>query len=78
MKRALILTLALPVVTGAATGPQTVTGSHIPRETRRIGRSCDTVAPVYIVDRTDIQRSGATTVSAVLRRVPFVYGVGGR
>jgi outer membrane cobalamin receptor len=48
-----------------------ITGSHIPKQVRRIGRTTDSVQPLYVIDRTEIKRSGATTVADVLRTVPF-------
>lgn len=78
MKLVLMCALLLPALAGAEPTPQPVTGSHIPRETRRIGRTTDTVAPLYVIDRSEIERSGATTVSGVLRRVPFAYPGRGR
>jgi outer membrane cobalamin receptor len=78
MKWALIIGLATPTLAWAEPTKETVTGSHIPREVQRIGRTTDSIAPVYVLDRTDIDRSGATSVGAVLRRVPFAFSGRGR
>ena len=55
-----------------------VTGSNIPKPVQRIGRTTDSVSPVLIIDQQDIQRSGATTVGQVLRRLPFATTGPGR
>jgi outer membrane cobalamin receptor len=52
--------------------PATVTGSNIARNVKRIGNTYDTPQNVYVIDRERIDRTGATTVADVLRRVPFV------
>ena len=44
-----------------------VTGSLIPREVSRSTGVLDTPFHVYIIDSQQIQRSGATSVAAVLR-----------
>jgi hypothetical protein len=48
-----------------------ITGSHIPKEIQPAGRTAASVAPVLIMNRTSIDRSGSSTVGGVLRRVPF-------
>jgi outer membrane cobalamin receptor len=54
-----------------------LTGSNIPRTVNRVvGHSTDAVQPVYVIDRQDIDRSGATTLAQVLRKVPFVTAAG--
>ena len=51
-----------------------VTGSRITQEVRRIGRTTDTISPVFVIDRKEIERSGATSVAALIRaRVPFAH-----
>ena len=49
-----------------------VTGSRIPREVKGSGNIRATTSPVYIIDREEIERSGAMTTTALLRRLPFV------
>ncbi len=44
----------------------TVTGSHIKR------CKSDPISPVVIIERDEIERSGASSVADVLRRLPFV------
>lgn len=50
----------------------TVTGSRIPREVKPAGHVKESFSPVYIVDRKEIERSGAMTTVELLRRLPFV------
>lgn len=48
-----------------------VTGTRIPRQVKGAGNIRETTSPVYIVDRKEIERTGAMTVADVLRRLPF-------
>jgi outer membrane cobalamin receptor len=48
-----------------------VTGTRIPRQIKETGHIRETTSPVYIVDRKEIERTGAMTVADVLRRLPF-------
>ena len=59
-------------------GKVIVTGSNIPQDVKRVGRTTDAISPVLIIDQQDIQRSGATTVGDVLKRVPFATTGPGR
>src|SRR6266478_751256 len=59
-------------------GKVIVTGSNIPQDVKRIGRTTDSISPVLIIDQQDIQHSGAATVGEVLRRVPFATTGPGR
>jgi outer membrane cobalamin receptor len=52
---------------------QVITGSHIPTKLKRYGRTADTVSLVYILDREDLERSGAASVGSALRRLPFTH-----
>jgi outer membrane cobalamin receptor len=54
-----------------------LTGSHVPRLIRSIGRTADTPYPIYIITREEIDQSGAFTLADVLRRAPFVTSVRG-
>lgn len=50
-----------------------ITGSRIPQKVRRVGAyATDTQQPLHIVDRAEIERSGAATLEQVLRRQSFV------
>ena len=55
-----------------------VTGSNIPQDAKRVGSTTDAISPVLVIDQRDIQRSGATTVGDVLKRVPFATTGPGR
>jgi outer membrane cobalamin receptor len=55
-----------------------VTGSNIPQDVKRIGRTTDSISPVFVIDQHDIQRSGAATVGEVLKRLPFATTGSGR
>jgi outer membrane cobalamin receptor len=52
---------------------EVITGSHIPAKLKRYGRTADTVSLVYILDREDLERSGAANVGEALRRLPFAH-----
>jgi outer membrane cobalamin receptor len=52
---------------------QVITGSHIPQKVKRYGRVADTVSLVYVLDRKDLERSGAANVGDALRRLPFAH-----
>ena len=41
-----------------------ITGSHVKRDVRRIGRTADTPFPVIVIDRQEIGRSGAVSACA--------------
>lgn len=56
----------------AKTKPTAVTGSNIKKKLRRTGRLVDTASPVVVIDRDDLDQSGASTVGEVLRRFPFI------
>lgn len=49
-----------------------MTGSNIPREIKSTGYVRETTSPVYVVDHTEIERSGAMTTADLLRRLPFI------
>lgn len=49
-----------------------LTGSHIPRTVGRVGRITDAPSPVTVIDREQIQRSGAQTLADVLRTDPSI------
>lgn len=59
-------------VNGPKESKRVITGSHIPREVKRMGQTADTPFPIHILDSRDIERSGAATVAEALRRVPAV------
>lgn len=48
-----------------------VTGSLIPRTVRRDGNITDMPFPVYVIDRKQIERSGAASVAQALRMTGF-------
>ena len=54
-----------------------ITGSYIPRKVKVTGRVTDGPGNVVVIDRGEIQRSGAATTAQVLSRVPGLSG-GGR
>ena len=54
------------------TKPTVVTGTNIARPVRRIGNTYDTPTSIYVIDRTRIERSGASSVAQLLRRQPGV------
>jgi outer membrane cobalamin receptor len=45
-----------------------VTGSRIKRPYRKIGRTVDSADPVFVISRTDIDRSGARDVGQAIRK----------
>ena len=49
-----------------------ITGSHLKRDVRRIGRTVDTPFPTIVIDRQEIDRSGAVSIAEVLRKQTFV------
>ena len=49
-----------------------ITGSLIPRKVKRHGGIVDTPHNVYIIDRGEIERYGASTTADALRRLPGV------
>lgn len=49
-----------------------LTGSRIPHVIRRVGRITYGASPVTVIDRAQIERSGASTVVDVLRMDPAV------
>ena len=54
------------------TKPTTVTGTNIVRPVKRIGNTYDTTHAIYVIDRTRIEQSGASSVAQLLRRQPGV------
>lgn len=66
--------VALPVKgnAGEKQAAQLLTGSRIPTTARRVGRTAETPYPIYIIDRKEIEQSGAASVAEVLRRCPAV------
>jgi outer membrane cobalamin receptor len=52
--------------------PVAVTGTNIARPVKRIGKTYDTPQSVYVIDRRQIERSGARDLSDLLHRAPFV------
>lgn len=48
-----------------------VTGSLIPRTVRRNGNITDMASAVYVIDRKQIERSGAASVAQALRMTGF-------
>jgi outer membrane cobalamin receptor len=69
MKEILILAamVALASSVRAADEKVEITGSPIKQKVRRIGLGTDAVAPVLVIDRNYIDRTGAFTVADVLR-----------
>ena len=49
-----------------------LTGSRIPRQIHRVGRITDGPSAVTVIDRAQIERSGASTVVDVLRMDPAI------
>src|SRR6266487_3850543 len=58
------------------TSTNVLTGSYLPHKMKRVGRVTDGLGNVVVIDRADIQRSGAATVAQVLAKVPGL-SVGG-
>ena len=52
--------------------PAVVTGTNIAQPVRRIGNTYDTPQSIQVIDRTRIERSGASSVVQLLRRQPGV------
>jgi len=52
--------------------PATVTGSHIPRNVKRVGNTYDTPQSIYVIDREKVDRTGARDLADLLRRTPIV------
>lgn len=52
--------------------PATVTGTNIARPVQRIGNTYDTSHAIRVIDRTRIERSGASSVAQLLRREPGI------
>ena len=52
--------------------PTTVTGTNIARPVNRIGNTYDTTHAIYVIDRTRIEQSGASSVAQLLRRQPGI------
>ena len=76
MKRLWLLVLiAMPLLATSAQAASdsvvVITGSHIPKKVKRVGDTSASIAPILTIDRTAIDRSGATTVAGVVRMVPF-------
>ena len=49
-----------------------VTGTHIARPVKRIGQTYDTPQSIRVIDRKQIEQSGASTVAQLLRRQPGI------
>lgn len=49
-----------------------VTGSNIPQKVKRRGPILLTASPVYIIDRAQLERSGAATTRDAIKSLPFV------
>jgi hypothetical protein len=49
------------------------TRSHLHKKIRRVGRTTDSFSPTFIIDRTEMDRSGGATVGEVLRRYPIFF-----
>ena len=49
-----------------------LTGSHLPQQYRRYGRITDGALNVVVIDRRDIEHSGATSLAGVLSHVPGI------
>lgn len=52
--------------------PVTVTGSNISRPAKRIGNTYDTPLAIRVIDRRQIEQSGARTLGQLLRREPGI------
>jgi hypothetical protein len=52
--------------------PAALTGSHIPRNARRIGNTYETPQSIYIIDCQKTERTGARDLADLLRRTPVV------
>jgi hypothetical protein len=50
------------------------TGSHLKQKIKRNGRITDGASQVIVIDRQDIERSGASTVTQLLRKYPAIIG----
>ncbi len=78
MRKILILIPMLAVCMAAAARAAVkdemveITGSHIKQKVHRVGFTSDGVAPVLVIDRAYMERTGAFTLAGVLRRIPFV------
>ena len=73
MKAILVLAVmvALTGLARAADEKVEITGSHIKQKVHRFGSVTDTVAPVFVLDRARIDRTGAFTVADALRGISF-------
>ena len=49
-----------------------LTGTRIPREPMGASNTYIVGSPVHVIERSEIERSGAMTTAGVLRRLPFV------
>lgn len=67
------------VSAGGTTGTETraLTGTNITKTYRRFGNQTDAAQPVFIIDRDDPRFTRSSTLSGVLRQLPFTT-VGGR
>ena len=52
--------------------PSAVTGSHIPRNAKRVGNTYETPQSIYVIDRQKMDRTGARDLADLLRRTPIV------
>ncbi|MEO7318664.1 MAG: Plug domain-containing protein [Chthoniobacteraceae bacterium] len=49
-----------------------VTGTNIARPVKRVGHTYDTPLAIHVIDRAQIEQSGASSVGQLLRRQPGV------
>lgn len=63
--------LAAAPLQASSDGMVVITGSHIPQKVKRVGFESRGIAPVLILDRAYIGRTGASTVAGVLLKIPF-------
>ena len=57
---------------GQETRVTVITGSYIPRRIRRAGRITDTALNVIVIDRAEIEHSGAVGVAELLAKEPGI------
>jgi outer membrane cobalamin receptor len=61
-----------PTLVAAKTGTNVVTGSYIPGDMKRAGQITDGPFNLKVIDRTEIENSGASSVAQVLARQPGI------
>jgi outer membrane cobalamin receptor len=54
------------------TGANVVTGSHIPTQMKRAGQITDGPYDLKVIDKTEIENSGAASVAQILARQPGI------